>query len=89
MGREYCTKPPVEASRGMPLTRAQAGQRLHLVAVQAGGGLQGRLLAMGFFPGIEMEVIQKPPAAHGPILIRIGNCRMALGWGMAQKIYVD
>jgi Fe2+ transport system protein FeoA len=44
---------------------------------------------MGFFPGIEMEVIQKPPAAHGPILIRLGNCRMALGWGMAQKMRVE
>ena len=89
MRPEPLTSPPAGARRGMPLTRAQTGQRLHLVAVKAGDGLQGRLLAMGFFPGIEMEVIQKPPAAHGPILIRIGNCRMALGWGMAQKIYVD
>jgi Fe2+ transport system protein FeoA len=89
MGRESLTSPLAGPQRGMPLTLAPTGQTLHLVAVEAGGGLQGRLLAMGFFPGIEMEVIQKPPATHGPILIRIGNCRMALGWGMAQKMYVD
>ncbi|MEJ2672350.1 MAG: FeoA family protein [Deltaproteobacteria bacterium] len=72
----------------MPLTVAQVGQRVHLIAVEAGCGFRGRLLAMGFIPGIEVEVIHKPPAASGPILVRIGASRMALGWGMAQKMYV-
>lgn len=73
---------------GMPLTLAGIGQKVHLTAVDGGGGLCGRLMAMGFIPGIEMEVIQKPAAPPGPLLVRVGNCRMALGWGMAQKMRV-
>jgi ferrous iron transport protein A len=87
MRRESLTGPPAGPPGGMPLTRAHAGQRVHLVAVEAGGGLQGRLLAMGFFPGIELEVIHKPPT--GPILVRIGHSRVALGRGMAQKMRVE
>ena len=86
MKPESLTGPPAGPPRGIPLTWAQAGQTLHLVAVEAGGGLQGRLLAMGFFPGIELEVIYKPPT--GPILVRIGNSRVALGRGMALKMWV-
>ncbi|WP_449244930.1 FeoA family protein [Desulfobacca acetoxidans] len=74
---------------GRPLTLVPVGQRVHLVTVQAGCGLQGHLLAMGLIPGIEVEVIHKAPADHGPILVRIGNSRLALGWCMAQKIYVE
>jgi len=73
----------------MPLTLVQVGKRVHLAAVEAGGGLCGRLMAMGFIPGIEVEVIHKPPAAPGPLLVRVGNCCMALGWGMAQKMWVE
>jgi ferrous iron transport protein A len=89
MRRESLTGPQAEPPPGMPLTLVKVGQRVHLAAVEAGCGLRGRLLAMGFVPGIEVEVIHKPLAAHGPILVRIGNSRVALGWGMAQKIYVD
>jgi ferrous iron transport protein A len=86
MKPESLTGPPERPPRGIPLTHAQAGQTLHLVAVEAGGGLQGRLLAMGFFPGMELEVIHKPRT--GPILVRIGNSRVALGRGMALKMRV-
>jgi ferrous iron transport protein A len=89
MRRERLRGPQAERPPGMPLTMAQVGQRVRLVAVEAGCGLQGRLLAMGFVPGIEVEVIQKPAAACGPLLVRIGRYRVALGWGMAQKMYVD
>jgi ferrous iron transport protein A len=88
MRRERLMGPQAEPPPGMPLTRAQVGQRVHLIAVEAGCGLQGRLLAMGFVQGIEVEVIHKPPAAPGPILVRIATSRVALGWSMAQKMYV-
>jgi len=40
----------------MPLTIVQAGRRVRLVAVEAGGGLQGRLASLGLIPGAEIEV---------------------------------
>ena len=48
----------------MPLTIIQVGRIVKLVAVEAGGGLQGRLAAMGLVPGVEMEVLRNTP--HGP-----------------------
>jgi len=57
-----------------------------LVAVEAGGGLQGRLAAMGLVPGVEMEVLRNTP--HGPFLIGVKGSRIMLGRGMAQKIRV-
>jgi Fe2+ transport system protein FeoA len=89
MRRERLSGLQGEPPSGMPLTLVQVGQRVHLAAIEAGCGFQGRLLAMGFVPGIEMEVIHKPAAACGPLLVRIGGSRVALGWGMAQRMYVD
>jgi ferrous iron transport protein A len=87
MKREGIMGPPTGPPPGLPLALVQAGQRVRLAGVEAGFGLQGRLLAMGFVPGIELEVIHKPPT--GPILVRIGNSRVALGRGMALKMRVE
>jgi ferrous iron transport protein A len=86
MREEGFIGPPPGPPTGLPLTLVKAGQRVRLAGVEAGGCLQGRLLAMGFVPGIELEVLHKPPS--GPILVRIGNSRVALGRGMALKMRV-
>ena len=70
----------------MPLTIIRVGRIVKLVAVEAGGGLQGRLAAMGLVPGVEMEVLRNTP--HGPFLIGVKGSRIMLGRGMAQKIRV-
>ncbi len=71
----------------MPLTIVQAGRTVRFVAVDAGHGLQGRLAAMGMFPGAEIEVLRN--SLHGPFLISVKGSRIMLGRGMAQKIIVE
>jgi len=71
----------------MPLTIIQVGRIVKIVSVEAGGGLQGRLAAMGLVPGEEIEVLRNTP--HGPFLIGVKGSRIMLGRGMAQKIMVS
>ncbi|MBN2467678.1 MAG: FeoA domain-containing protein [Deltaproteobacteria bacterium] len=71
----------------MPLTIVQAGRRVRFVAVDAGHGLQGRLVSMGLVPGVEIEVLRNSP--HGPFLIAVKGSRIMLGRGMARKIVVE
>jgi len=70
----------------MPLTIIQTGRRVKLVSVDAGEGLSGRLSALGLIPGAEVEVLSN--TAHGPVILMIGESRIMLGRGMAQKIRV-
>ena len=70
----------------MPLTIVQAGRRVRLVTVEAGHGLQNRLVAMGLVPGVEIEVLQN--SMHGPVIIAVKGGRIIIGRGMAQKIMV-
>jgi Fe2+ transport system protein FeoA len=70
----------------MPLSMARAGQRVRLVGVNAGRGLQGRLAAMGLVPGEEIEVVRSDVA--GPIVVSVKGSRLVLGRGMALKMEV-
>lgn len=71
----------------MPLTMVKAGQRVHLLAVDAGRGLRARLADMGLIPGVEIEVVSN--ALHGPFIVAVKGCRMVLGHGITQKIMVS
>jgi ferrous iron transport protein A len=70
----------------MPLTIIQSGRRVRLQSVDAGRDLAGRLAALGLVPGAELEILRNSP--HGPLILRIGESRIALGRGMAEKIRV-
>lgn len=70
----------------MPLTIVQAGRRVRLVTVEAGRGLQNRLVAMGLVPGVEIEVLRN--SMHGPFIIAVKGGRIIIGRGIAQKIIV-
>lgn len=49
--------------------------------------MQERLISMGMWPGSEIEVIRR--GDPGPFIVAIGEARMAIGTGMAQKIMVS
>ena len=71
----------------MPLAMVEAGRLVRLVAVNAGRGLRSRLVAMGFMPGTELEVIRNN--SHGPLIVAVRGCRVMLGRGMAQRMIVE
>ncbi|MDR1963840.1 MAG: ferrous iron transport protein A [Planctomycetaceae bacterium] len=56
--------------------------------------LQGRLMGMGLFIGTRFQVLQggklpKTPSSDRPILLAIGETRIALGRSIASKILVE
>ena len=71
----------------MPLSMASPGERIRIVRIQGGRGVQGRLTSMGLNQGAEVEVIKS--SGPGPFIVASGQTRIALGFGMAQKIVVS
>ncbi|MEW6328112.1 MAG: FeoA family protein [Thermodesulfobacteriota bacterium] len=69
----------------MPLNMVKPGDEVTLMAIHAGLGLQSRLHSMGLFPGVKMKVLKSGP---GPVIVSVGDTRLALGCGMAHKIMV-
>ncbi len=63
------------------------GKQVRVVQVDAGRGMQGRLLAMGLIRGAVIRVIMN--RGQGPLLIAVGGSRITIGRGMAKKILVQ
>lgn len=70
----------------LPLALVRIGKRVKLTEIRAGHQLTHRLAELGLTPGVELEVIQDQ---GGPILLAVRNSRLALGRGMAGKIFVE
>lgn len=75
-----------ELSRVVPVSELMVGQRIRLVRVDGGRRLQRRLLALGLTVGGEAELVQR--RGGGVVLARGGN-RVALGEGVAHKLYAE
>jgi len=71
----------------MPLSMVRTGEKVKLLAIHSGRGLQRRLADMGLVPGVELEVISN--GGHGPFIIAVKNTRLLLGRGMAHHIEVE
>ncbi|MCP4717697.1 MAG: ferrous iron transport protein A [Deltaproteobacteria bacterium] len=69
------------------LAGIRPGRRVRLIDVDAGRNLQGRLLALGLIKGTEISIITND--GSGPLLIGLGESRMTIGRGMAEKILVQ
>ena len=69
-----------------PLTTVPAGKKVRIVSLASGRDMYVRLVSMGLIPGSEIEIVKR--GAPGPFIVTAGNCRLAIGTGMAQKIMV-
>lgn len=74
-------KPPV----AYPLAMANEGERVRVVALMGGMGLDRRMTEMGLNVGAEIVVRQRQ---GGGVVVARGETRFALGGGMAHKIMV-
>lgn len=54
---------------------------------RVGWGFEKRLMDMGFTPGAEVLVVKSAPF-HGPLEVLVRGTRLALGRGLAEKIFV-
>jgi ferrous iron transport protein A len=70
-----------------PLSMADEGARLRIVALRGGAGLDKRMTEMGLNVGSEVTVRQRQ--GGGGLVVSRGETRFALGGGMAHKIMVE
>ena len=64
------------------------GKKAVVTFIHGGIGATGRLDAMGIRPGIVLEKISRQHFG-GPVVVKIGASRIALGFGMARKVQVE
>jgi len=58
-----------------------------IIEISGGESLQHKLSAMGIYPGKEITKLSHF-ALRGPVAIKVGRTVLALGHGMATKIFV-
>jgi ferrous iron transport protein A len=69
------------------VTQMRIQQTGMIARIEGGQGLIRRLDAMGVRPGVQITKMSGQ-LMQGPIVIRVGNTQVALGFGMARKIRV-
>jgi ferrous iron transport protein A len=72
----------------LKLVEMEAGKPGTVFKILGGICLKRRLEAMGIRPGATIVKIAGSPLG-GPVVIRIGPMRLAIGRGMAAKVMVD
>jgi len=69
------------------LVQLSQGKKAIIKSINGGHGLIQRLDALGIRVGKEIEKVSTG-IAHGPVVLRCGNTEVAIGFGMAQKVFV-
>ena len=77
---------PENNRNAMPLPMLSPGQPACVTSVMAAGhGCVRKLGSMGIMPGSRVTVLN---SQAGPMLLKVGESRYAIGRGMAQRILV-
>lgn len=70
------------------LTDLPVGAAASVIRLAGGHGMQGRLASMGLHVGSRVRLLHAPRGS-GPALVGIGQTRLAIGRGMAERILVS
>ncbi len=71
----------------LPLTMLESGDKAIVKEIRGGRGFINKLNALGITPGKEITKLSAM-IFQGPVIIKIGESQIALGYGMANKIFV-
>jgi len=69
------------------LTQMGAGQSGKVISMQGGRGMMAKLEALGIRPGVEITKVSGQ-IMRGPVIVRVGNTQVAIGFGMARRVIV-
>ena len=69
------------------LAMAQEGERVRVVRLDRGERAGRRLADYGLTPGVEAVMVKR--SVGGPILVAVGDARLAIGRGMASRVLVE
>jgi len=70
------------------LIKMRAKQKGKIVEISGGHALQNRTMSMGIYAGREIRKLSHF-AMRGPVMIKVGRSVIALGHGMASKVFVE
>ncbi len=70
----------------MPLAFLPEGSSATIVGIRGGRRLVRRLTGLGLTPGTQVRALR---SGYGPILIEVRGTRLALGKGVAMKVFVE
>ena len=70
----------------LTLAVAVQGRKYKIDRISEGHGLNSRLLSVGFLPGEVVSVINQ--SKWGPLTVSVKGSKIALGRGIARKIFV-
>ena len=71
-----------------PLSTVASSSKGTVIALRGGGGFKDRVIGMGLPVGAEIEVIHGCSDGAGPVMVAVGDTRLAIGHGMAERILV-
>lgn len=71
------------------LNHIRCGTSATVVALRTEQELLGRLMGLGLFVGTKVRLLQGGCNAYGPLLLSVGNTRIALGRDIADSILVE
>ncbi len=69
------------------LSRVDQGKEVILVRIHGGRGIRSKLYSMGLVPGSVFTVVSR--SRGGPVVLRKMGTSLAIGQGMARKIFVE
>ena len=70
------------------LTQMHPGQSGRVAEIQGGFGLVSRLNGLGIIPGKRISKLTAM-LGRGPVTIEVDRVQIAIGFGMARKIFVE
>ncbi|AUB55607.1 MULTISPECIES: FeoA family protein [Methanobacterium] len=70
------------------LVELENGQTAIIKEIGGGSGLKNRLEVMNIREGKKVKKTCTAPL-RGPVVIEIDGCKMAIGRGMAKKVWVE
>lgn len=70
----------------IPLSMLAEGEEGRIVSIRGGYGLMRRLAELGFNPDTKIKVLR---ASRGPVVVLLRESRIAIGRGVAMKIFVE
>jgi len=70
------------------LTQLEEGETGVVVGIHGGYGLAHRLECLGIRMGKKVTKVSSQ-LMRGPVTVRVGNCEVAIGFGMARKVLVE
>lgn len=70
-----------------PICELMSGTTGTVVELHGGRAFQDRLMSMGLAPGAAIRIVRQ--GRGGPVLVAVGETRLAIGRGMSEKVFVE